>query len=52
MDKKIYIIMLLHYVIILSVIIDRIRENGFELTKKETEDTPQKQSPTPTTLMT
>ena len=43
---------------VLRTSIDKIRENGFELTKKrswqrkEAEGTPQKQLPTPTTLMT
>ena len=38
---------------VLRTSIDKIRENGFELTKKkETKGTPQKQSQTPTTLMT
>ena len=36
---------------VLRTSIDKIRENGFELTKK-TEGTPQKQLPTPTTPMT
>ena len=37
---------------VLRVSIDKIRENGFELTKKRSKGTPQKQSQTPTTLMT
>ena len=37
---------------VLRTSIDKIRENGFELTKKEAEGTPQKQLPTPTTPMT
>ena len=36
---------------VLRTSIDKIRENGFEL-RKEAKGTPQKQSPTPTTLMT
>ena len=32
--------------------IDKIKENGFELTKKRAEGTPQQQLPTPTTPMT
>ena len=36
---------------VLRTSIDKIRENGFEL-RKEAKDTPQKQSQTPTTLMT
>ena len=37
---------------VLRTSIDKIKENGFELTKKkEAEGTPQKQLPTPTTLM-
>ena len=41
---------------VLRTSIDKIKENGFELTKKkkkkEVEGTPQKQLPTPTTPMT
>ena len=37
---------------VLRISIDKIRENGFELTKKEAEGTLQKQLPTPTTPMT
>ena len=37
---------------VLRTSIDKIRENGFELTKKRAEGTPQKQLPTPTTSMT
>ena len=37
---------------VLRTSIDKIRENGFELTKNEAEDSPQKQLPTATTLMT
>ena len=39
---------------VLRTSIDKIRGNGFELTKKkkEAEGTPQKQLPTPTTPMT
>ena len=37
---------------VLRTSIDKIRENGFELTKKEAQGTPQKQLPTPTTPMT
>ena len=36
---------------VLRTSIDKIKENGFELTKKSAEGTPQKQSPTPTTPM-
>ncbi len=32
--------------------VSRVSENGFELTKNEAEDTPQKQLPMPTTQMT
>ena len=42
-------IICLHYVFRKSI--DKIKENCFKLTKKETEYTPQKQLPTPTTLM-
>ena len=45
-----------HFIICLDYVlrtsIDKIRENGFELTKKRSEGTPQKQLPTPTTPMT
>ena len=34
---------------VLRTLIDKIRENGFELTKKRSRTTPQKQLPTPTT---
>ena len=44
------IIICLDYVLRTSI--DKIRENGFELTKKRSKSTPQKQSQTPTTLMT
>ena len=37
---------------VLRTSIDKIRENGFELKRKEAEGTPQKQLPTPTTPMT
>ena len=37
---------------VLGTSIDNIKENGFELTKKRTAGTPQKQSPTPTTPKT
>ena len=37
---------------VLRTSIDNIRENGFVLTKKRTEGTPQKQLSTPTTPMT
>ena len=37
---------------VLRTSIDKIRENGFELTKRRSKSTPQKQSRTPTTLMT
>ena len=37
---------------VLRTSIDKIRENGFELTKKEAEGTLQKQLSTPTTPMT
>ena len=37
---------------VLRTLIDRIKENGFELTKKKAEGTPQKQLPTPTSPMT
>ena len=37
---------------VLKTSIDKIKENGFELTKKKKEDTPQQQLPTPTTPMT
>ena len=37
---------------VLRTSIDKIRENGFELTKKRAEGTPQKQLPAPTTPMT
>ena len=37
---------------LLRTSIDKIRENGFELTKKRAEGTLQKQLPTPTTPMT
>ena len=37
---------------VLRTSIDKIKENGFELTRKEAEDTPQQQLPTPTTPMT
>ena len=43
-------IVCLDYVIRTSI--DKIRDNGFKLTKKRTEDTPQEQLPTPTTPMT
>ena len=44
-------IICLEYVLRRSI--DKIKENGFELTKKkEAEGTPQKQLPTPTTPMT
>ena len=45
-----------HFIICLDYVlrtsIDKIRENGFELTKKGAEGNPQKQLPTPTTPMT
>ena len=37
---------------VLRTSIDKIRENGFEMTKKEAEGIPQKQLPTLTTPMT
>ena len=37
---------------VLRTSIDKIKENGFELTKKKTEGTPKKRLPTPTTPMT
>ena len=37
---------------VLRTSIDKIRENGFQLTKREAKGTPQKQSRTPTTQMT
>ena len=37
---------------VLRTSIDKIRVNGFELTKKRSKGTPQKQLPTPTTPMT
>ena len=37
---------------VLRISIDKIKENGFELTKKRAECTSQKQLPTPTTPMT
>ena len=37
---------------VLITLIDKIKENCFEMTKKRTEGTPQKQLPTPTTPMT
>ena len=42
-------IICLHYVLRASI--DKIRENGFELTKKRSRSTPQKQLPAPTTPM-
>ena len=37
---------------LLRTSIDKIKENGFKLTKNEAESTPQKPLPTPTTPMT
>ena len=37
---------------VLRTLIDKIRENGFELKRKEAEGTPQKQLPMPTTPIT
>ena len=45
-----------HFIICLDYVIktlfNKIKENGFEMTKKKAEDSSQKQLPTPTTPMT